>query len=57
MPKDLEKTFVKIVLGFFGVIGVYLVVVGLYSLFTWTSFFYNMGYSIGYISGTVSSWF
>lgn len=57
MAADLEKTVVKIVGGFFGVIGICLAGVAIYSLFTWSSFFYNIGYSIGYISGTVSSWF
>lgn len=57
MAADLEKTFVKTVLGFFAVIGIYLAGVAIYSLFTWSSFFYNIGYSIGYISGIVSSWF
>ena len=56
MAKDLEKTLVKTVLGFFTAIGVYVAGVAIYSIFTWSSFIYNLGYSLGYVAGTISSW-
>lgn len=57
MVSKIEIALFQTVAAVAGTLFTYLLGVGIYTLFNGNSYLYNLGYSIGYISGKISSLF